>query len=119
IRSSSNSPRRNAPRLRRDGHLRLNRGHSMNWRALHGDYFEGTRVLITGGAGFIGSHLAEALVSLGASVIVLDDLSGGQRDNLAPFAPVDFVEGSVLDPDLLNYCTRGCRWVLHQAALGS
>ena len=81
----------------------------MNWRALHGDYFEGTRVLITGGAGFIGSHLAEALVSLGASVIVLDDLSGGQRDNLAPFAPVDFVEGSVLDPDLLNYCTRGCR----------
>ena len=91
----------------------------MNWRKLHGDCFEGARVLITGGAGFIGSHLAEALVSLGASVVVLDDLSGGQRENLASFGPVEFVQGSILDCDLLDHCTRGCRWVLHQAALGS
>jgi len=91
----------------------------MNWRELHGEFFGGARVLITGGAGFIGSHLAEALASLGASVIVLDDLSGGTRENLASFGPVEFVHGSILDRDLLNHCTRGCRWVLHQAALGS
>ena len=91
----------------------------MNWKALHGTSFEGARVLITGGAGFIGSHLAEALVSLHASVVVLDDLSGGDRRNVESFGPIEFVEGSILDRDLLDHCTRGCRWVLHQAALGS
>jgi nucleoside-diphosphate-sugar epimerase len=74
---------------------------------------------VTGGAGFIGSHLTEALVRLGCRVVVLDDLSGGSRENLASFAPVEFVEGSILDVDLLAQCTRGCRYVFHQAALGS
>lgn len=90
-----------------------------DWPALHGDFFRGTRALVTGGAGFIGSHLVEALVELRASVVVLDDLSGGSRENLAGFAPVDFVEGSVLDQQALARCTAGCRWVFHLAALGS
>lgn len=90
-----------------------------NWRELHQSHFSNARVLITGGAGFIGSHLAEALVKLGASVVVLDDLSGGSRENLASFSPVEFVEGSILDQAILARCVQGCRYVFHLAALGS
>jgi UDP-glucose 4-epimerase len=90
-----------------------------NWAELHGDSFGGIRVLITGGAGFIGSHLAEALSQLGASVVVLDDLSGGSQENLASFGPVEFVEGSILDKAVVAGATRGCKYVFHQAALGS
>ena len=74
--------------------------------------------LVTGGAGFIGSHLASALSQLGASVVVLDDLSGGFRENI-PAGNVEFLEGSILDRDLLTRATRGCRYVFHEAALGS
>lgn len=91
----------------------------VDWAALHAAAFRDERVLITGGAGFIGSHLAEALVQLGASVVVLDDLSGGSSENLSSFGPVKFVEGSILDRPLLESCTEGCRYVFHQAALGS
>ena len=91
-----------------------------DWRQLHGSAFEGRSALVTGGAGFIGSHLAEALISLGAKVTVLDDLCGGDVANLEPFADhVRFVEGSILDVDRLNELTAGCDWVFHQAALGS
>jgi UDP-glucose 4-epimerase len=58
------------------------------------------RVLVTGGAGFIGSHLAHALVLRGDEVVVLDDLSGGFEDNLPPNAR--FVQGSILDVTLIN-----------------
>lgn len=90
-----------------------------DWQKLHGQSFSGVRVLITGGAGFIGSHLVEVLSKLGSSVVVLDDLSGGDRANLAGFSSVELVEGSILDRDLLSRCTRGCKYVFHQAALGS
>lgn len=90
-----------------------------NWGKLHGDAFRAARVLITGGAGFIGSHLAEALCQLGASVAVLDDLSGGSRENLTSFGPVEFIEGSILDRDAVARATNGSRYVFHQAALGS
>src|SRR5688572_4697276 len=90
-----------------------------NLRSVHGGHFDGVRVLVTGGAGFIGSHLSEALVGLGASVVVLDDLTGGSRANLSTIGPVEFVEGSILDRDILARCTAGCRYVFHQAALGS
>jgi nucleoside-diphosphate-sugar epimerase len=91
----------------------------LDWKSLHGERFRGARVLITGGAGFIGSHLSETLWKLGAQVVVIDDLSGGSRENLKSFGPVEFNAGSILDRDLLATCTRGCRYVFHQAALGS
>jgi len=92
---------------------------SVDWRKLHGDHFRGARVLVTGGAGFIGSHLSEVLCGLGASVVVIDDLSGGDANNLKSFGPVQFAEGSILDRKLLADCTKGCKYVFHQAALGS
>jgi UDP-glucose 4-epimerase len=58
------------------------------------------RILVTGGAGFIGSHVAEELQRLGYYVVVLDDLSGGFVDNLVD--GIKFVEGSVTDVDLVN-----------------
>jgi UDP-glucose 4-epimerase len=91
----------------------------MAWASLHGDSYRGQRVLVTGGAGFIGSHLAEALLDLGASVVVLDDLSGGSLANLETLPAVEFVEGSILDTDVLARVLRGCRTVFHEAALGS
>jgi nucleoside-diphosphate-sugar epimerase len=90
-----------------------------DWSALHGNFFGNLRVLVTGGAGFIGSHLAQALAMLGASVIVLDDLSGGSEQNLHGIGKVEFLRGSILDVDTLRRCVAGCRFVLHQAALGS
>jgi UDP-glucose 4-epimerase len=89
------------------------------WQQQHVKEFHGHRVLVTGGAGFIGSHLTEALSALGASVVVLDDLSGGSRENVQGFERVEFVQGSILDRDAVAACTRGCRYVFHQAALGS
>ncbi len=92
----------------------------IDWSRIYGDAFAGRRVLITGGAGFIGSHLAEALCTLGASVWVLDDLSGGSRDNLKSFGGLlRFVEGSILDRELLASCAQDCEFIFHQAALGS
>jgi len=76
-------------------------------------------VLITGGAGFIGSHLCEALRSLDADVVALDDLSGGSWDNLEHIDGVEQVTGSILDTDLLSKALDGCEYVFHQAALGS
>lgn len=90
-----------------------------DWRALHGSSFENVKVLVTGGAGFIGSHLSEALCVLGAKVTVIDDLSGGDKENLAGFGPVKFVEASILDFETLQRATAGCRFVFHLAALGS
>src|SRR5580704_1903016 len=89
-----------------------------DWRKLHGGAFEGCGVLVTGGAGFIGSHLASALDLLGARVTVLDDLSGGGDPKALP-ASVRLVRGSILDEGLLKSCTEGCEVVFHQAALGS
>jgi nucleoside-diphosphate-sugar epimerase len=89
-----------------------------DWHALHGDFFRGQRVLITGGAGFIGSHLAIALHTLGANVTVLDDLSGGGDPRALP-AAVQYARGSILDDSLLYKQTAGRKYIFHQAALGS
>ncbi|MDA0803851.1 MAG: SDR family oxidoreductase [Planctomycetota bacterium] len=86
-------------------------------RSLHG-----ARCLVTGGAGFIGSHLTDALIERGAQVIVLDDLSNGFESNLKQSIDsgrLAFVRGSILDADLLRRVTHGCRFVFHLAALGS
>jgi nucleoside-diphosphate-sugar epimerase len=86
-----------------------------DWRKLHGDAFRGQRALITGGAGFIGSHLAEALVGLGAKVVVLDNLITGQRGNLDGL-DVELVQASILDEQALRGAVAGCGLVFHQAA---
>jgi UDP-glucose 4-epimerase len=93
-------------------------GQISDWRRLHGAAFEGRAVLVTGGAGFIGSHLAMALHELGAKVTVLDDLSGGGNPKVLP-KDVEFVRDSILDVIILDKCTRGRGLVFHQAALGS
>ncbi|QBI20827.1 NAD-dependent epimerase/dehydratase family protein [Egibacter rhizosphaerae] len=77
------------------------------------------RSLITGGAGFIGSHLAEALVARGEQVIVLDDLSTGRYDNVAPLlerGDVEFALGSILNADLVDDLVRRADRVFHLAA---
>ena len=77
------------------------------------------RYLITGGAGFIGSHVADALVSRGDEVLVLDDLSTGRLDNLGPSLEsgrVEFVEGSILDAELVDECTASTDVCIHFAA---
>lgn len=89
-----------------------------DFKKLHGDYFRDQVCLVTGGAGFIGSHLCEALTTLGAKVRVIDDLSGGDVANLDGF-DVEVTEGSILDREMIGRLTAGCRFVFHQAALGS
>ncbi len=76
--------------------------------------------LVTGGAGFIGSHIATALIERGVEVRVLDNLSTGHRHNLAHLGErVTFIEGDVRDADAVDAAVRGCRWVFHEAAVVS
>ncbi len=76
--------------------------------------------LVTGGAGFIGSSIAAALVRAGHDVRVLDDLSTGRRTNLdAIGGPFRFIEGSILDPRTIAEAVRGVEVVFHEAAIPS
>ena len=75
---------------------------------------------MTGGAGFIGSHLADALAALGARVRIVDDLSNGLEANLSgAAAAAEFVRGSILDAGVLDRAFAGVDTVFHHAALGS
>ncbi len=81
---------------------------------------ESTCVLVTGGAGFIGSHTVEALLARGSKVRVLDDFSSGRIDNLASVIErVDLIEGSVTNPALVARAIEGCASVVHLAARSS
>lgn len=76
--------------------------------------------LITGGAGFIGSHLAEQLSAQGASVRVLDNFSTGKRKNLDGFRDrIELIEGDIADPQICQVACRGVSVILHHAALPS
>jgi UDP-glucose 4-epimerase len=76
--------------------------------------------LVTGGAGFIGSHLVEALVADGCRVTVLDDLSSGRESNLAPVAGrIAFIRGSICDREFVMQAAAGCEVVFHLAAVVS
>lgn len=77
----------------------------------------GSRILVTGGAGFIGSHIVESLVKLGASVKVYDNLSSGHLENLAAVGgEVEIIEGDILDRERLSRAIQGVDVVSHQAA---
>jgi UDP-glucose 4-epimerase len=76
-----------------------------------------TTYLVTGGAGFIGSHLCEALIARGDSVRVIDDLSTGHRHNLPPGVPL--IVGDVADPDAVARAMEGVEGCFHLAAIAS
>jgi len=76
--------------------------------------------LVTGGAGFIGSSIAEALLAKGERVRILDDFSSGRRSNLEALkGEVEIVEGSIIDPEVVARAMKGIEVVFHQAAIPS
>ncbi|MBA7492675.1 UDP-glucose 4-epimerase [subsurface metagenome] len=74
------------------------------------------KVLVTGGAGFIGSHVADELIALGMNAVVLDDLSGGFKENVNPKA--EFIEESINDESLIKslFDKNNFKYVYHLAA---
>lgn len=86
--------------------------------------YEAQPVCVTGGAGFIGGHLIDALLSLGAVIAVIDDLSNSNLDHLADLIDIEpdrvrFVHGSILDDDAVADAVEEARLVFHLAAMGS
>ncbi|HWF17782.1 MAG TPA: SDR family NAD(P)-dependent oxidoreductase, partial [Verrucomicrobiae bacterium] len=80
------------------------------------------KALVTGGAGFIGSHLAEALCLRGAKVIVVDNLSLGKTANLdwkRNGDELEFVRADISDEPLMKQLVRDCDWIFHEAAMPS
>ena len=76
--------------------------------------------MVTGGAGFIGSHIVEELVRRGERVRVLDNFSTGRRENIAPFLEhIELIEGDLRDLPTVRQAVEGVDYVLHQAALPS
>lgn len=89
-------------------------------------FYRGKRVCVTGGAGFIGSHLCDALLQRGAIVSVIDDLSNGRIENLPPAEcagdhadRLRFVQGSILGRAALSAAIKGAQIVFHEAAIAS
>lgn len=77
-------------------------------------------VLITGGAGFIGSHIAETLVARGCDVTVIDNLASGHIENIEGLGDkVNFIEGDIRDGTILSRAAKGCDVIFHQAAVVS
>jgi UDP-glucose 4-epimerase len=77
------------------------------------------KALVTGGAGFIGSHIVDRLLHDGHDVIVIDDLSTGHRSNLPDHDALTFIEGDISNSDTVNECMVGIDWVFHKAAVAS
>ena len=78
------------------------------------------RALVTGGAGFIGSHIAQRLLETGHEVVVLDDFSSGSKANIAAIGKdVRVVEGDVRDLATVEACAAGCEVIFHEAAIVS
>jgi nucleoside-diphosphate-sugar epimerase len=87
-------------------------------------FYEGRSVCVTGGTGFIGGHLVDALLSLGATISIIDDLSSSTLDHIASLMELEpervrFVHGSILDDDALADACDGVQSIFHLAAIGS
>lgn len=83
---------------------------------------KGKKILVTGGAGFIGSNLCEALLNVGAVVSCLDNFETGKRENISSYLNDDnftLIEGDIRDYDLCLTAAKGQEIIMHQAALGS
>ena len=78
--------------------------------------FKGKRVLITGGAGFVGSNVTERVARCGGKVTVLDDLCTGSLDNIAPGTEYEFIRGSVTDEALIFRLVKNADMLIHMAA---
>lgn len=81
-----------------------------------------SRILVTGGAGFIGSNLVKTLLESGNEVVALDNFITGKRENISAFSNCKnfyFIEGDIRDADLCRKAVDGIDYVLHQAALGA
>ncbi len=78
--------------------------------------FQGKKVLITGGAGFVGSNVTERVVKSNGKAIVLDDLFTGTLDNITKGTEYEFVEGSVADVELVNKLAKKVDYIAHMAA---
>ncbi len=77
------------------------------------------KALVTGGAGFIGSHIVDRLLDDGHQVIVLDDFSTGHRSNLPEHDALTIIEGDISNVDTVEECMQGIDWVFHKAAVAS
>ena len=77
------------------------------------------KALVTGGAGFIGSHIVDRLLKDGHEVLVLDDFSTGHRSNLADNEKLTIIEGDISNRDTVKECMQGIDWVFHKAAVAS
>ena len=77
------------------------------------------KLLVTGGAGFIGSHLVEKLLAVGDRIRVVDDLSTGKRENLVRHEALEFIEGDIRDAGLIDRCAKQMDAVVHLAAVAS
>jgi UDP-glucose 4-epimerase len=75
------------------------------------------KILITGGAGFIGSNLTKALTDNGHQVVVLDNLLRGNKINHETFSKIEFIKGDVRDAELVLNCSKGCDVIFHFAAV--
>jgi len=81
-----------------------------------------SKILVTGGAGFIGSNLIERFLEQNNEVVCLDNLSTGHRKNIIPFLEnknFQFIEGDIRNLETCRIAVRDCEYVFHQAALGS
>ena len=80
------------------------------------------KYIVTGGAGFIGSHIAEILVKRGDEVTIIDNFFSGKKENIIPFLigkKSVFIEGSITNLPLLKRCFSGADGIFHQAAIAS
>ena len=87
-----------------------------------GDMFSKSRILVTGGAGFIGSNICDALIEAGSEVVCLDNFLTGRKENIEHLLDNEkfkLVEGDIRDLETCQSAITGCTHVCHQAALGS